>query len=136
MKTAKSDQSTARHTRRFRRLLTVDEEDPLAGLANLFDVALVFVAALLIALVTQVPVHELLKRPSQNAEATAGQTTVVADDGAIPEQGEQLIRYRIGDRTSGGDGQRLGLAYQLSTGEVIYVPEGNGPSGRDSAARR
>lgn len=104
--------------RRFRRLLDTDHEDPLSGVANLFDIALVFVAALLIAVVTQ---------RSTDASARSSQTESGTDSSSrrIPRRGEELNRFQVGNRTIGGEGQRLGIAYKLPSGEVIYVPEKN-----------
>ena len=104
------------NSRRFRRLLDNDTEDPMNGVANLFDIALVFVAALLIALVTRLP--------NSNSHFAAGASAERnSNNGATPREGKELAKFRVGNRTVGGEGQRLGIAYQLPTGEVIYVPE-------------
>ena len=41
----------------------------------------------------------------------------------IRKKGIKLERYHISDREAGGEGQRLGICYQLADGEVVYVPE-------------
>ena len=41
----------------------------------------------------------------------------------IRRKGRKLEHYRITPRTLGGEGQRLGTAYRLKTGEVVYVPD-------------
>lgn len=90
---------------RFRRLLESEDHDPIAGVSNLFDVAMVFAVALLVALFTQVP------------------TSQQARDGLVPQVGDRLEHFQTGDREAGGQGVRLGIAYRLPSGEVIYVPE-------------
>jgi len=105
--------------RRYQHLLNGEEHDPLAGVSNLFDVAMVFAVALLIALFARVPAHELFDREA--ARATSDSSKQRAD--SIPDEGDQLERFQIGDREAGGKGQRLGVAYKLPTGEIVYVPE-------------
>ncbi len=104
--TGKNAAQSKRSTRRYRRVLESEGDDPLSGVANLFDIAMVFVVALLIALVSRMP---------QQAKRSA--------EGQVPIQGESLQRYQVGESQTGGRGTRLGMAYQLESGEVIYVPQ-------------
>jgi len=97
------------NTHRYRRLLETEGDDPLAGVANLFDIAMVFAVALLIALVSRLPQQ---RNPSE-----------LSASGQIPIEGESLKRYQIGESQIGGQGKQLGMAYQLESGEVIYVPQ-------------
>ncbi|QDV85764.1 DUF2149 domain-containing protein [Planctomycetes bacterium TBK1r] len=83
----------------YRRLLGSEDDDPLSGIANLFDISLVFVVALLIALMAP------------------NSASVIQPDG------EPLTKYSVSEESLGGEGERLGMAYRLKTGEVIYVPE-------------
>ncbi|HSI65567.1 MAG TPA: DUF2149 domain-containing protein [Candidatus Saccharimonadia bacterium] len=95
------------------------EDDPAAGLLNLFDVWIAFAVALLLAIVS----YDVL------AKNSAGTTTTVIKNEGTPEMeiihrdGLKLERFRASPETLGGDGQRLGTAYRLKSGEVIYVPE-------------
>ncbi len=94
------------------------EDDPAAGLLNLFDVWIAFAAALLLAVVS----YDVL------AKAAAGPSARVRNEGTpemeiILEEGKAIARYRPTLETRSGDGERLGTAYRLKTGEVIYVPE-------------
>ncbi len=103
-----------------RRLLDSDEDDPLAGVANLFDAAMVFAVALLLALVSHFHLTELL---------SAKEVTILKNPGrpdmeVIRRHGEQLEHYRISEQTLGGEGEKLGTAYRLKSGEVVYVPDG------------
>ena len=41
----------------------------------------------------------------------------------IVKQGERIERLRSSDERGRGRGERLGVAYRLESGEVIYVPE-------------
>ncbi len=96
--------------------------DPLAIVANLFDVAVVFAVGLLVAL----------------ALSTVGQLVPQEPDSVTPADYRRLPRYRIGSRTLRGEAVRLGTAYRLATGEVVYVPETPetvGSAEQDHAAR-
>lgn len=107
-------------TLRPRRLREAAEADPLSGMANLFDTALVFALAFLVAMLTYHRMPELL--------ASKEPVTVIKNPGQpdmeiIVKKGKELEHYKAADRSAGGRGRRLGTAYQLETGEVIYVPE-------------
>jgi hypothetical protein len=83
------------------------EDDPASGLLNLFDVWIAFAVALLLASVSYRQVAK---------ESTPAMTV-------IQKERQQLEHYRMSTETTGGDGERLGIAYRLKNGEVIYVPE-------------
>ncbi|MDD3042446.1 MAG: DUF2149 domain-containing protein [Methanosarcinaceae archaeon] len=113
-----------RRTRRFHRTgLLSDQEDqnPLTGVANLFDVAMVFSVALLVALVMSYNLPELLN-PNEDL-------TIVKNPGQpnmkiiIKEEGRPIEVLNMTDNIGGGTGEALGTAYKLASGQVIYVPE-------------
>ncbi|MEZ6045250.1 MAG: DUF2149 domain-containing protein [Planctomycetaceae bacterium] len=96
-------------------MLNQQDEDPLTSVANLFDVAMVFAVALLLALVTRYQLTDtdvtLVKNPGEpNMEI-------------IHRDGEKLTHYQLSETSLNGDGERLGTAYRLKSGEVVYVPE-------------
>lgn len=97
-----------------------DDMDPLGFLINLFDVALVFALALMIALVSNLQMADLL---------TARDFTVVKNPGKpdmeiITRESGKVSRYAASDAAAGSrQGQRVGTAYRLESGEIIYVPE-------------
>jgi len=103
-------------TRRKRRLWEdAADDDPGSGLLNLFDVWIAFAVALLLAIVSY------QNRPSRDgAKSPPGMKEMVT-------QGTPLERYHASEETAGGDGERLGTAYRLKSGEVIYVPEKPAP---------
>jgi hypothetical protein len=96
-------------------LLFTADENPLDGVANLFDATIVLAVALMIALLAR---PKLLAQPGDVA-AGAPQLEAVASERT------RLDRFRLSDRSVGGDGERLGVAYRLESGEVICVTEGN-----------
>ncbi len=106
--------------RRKRLIVEEDDEDPLGGVANLFDVAMVFAVALLVALVASYNVPEMLDSSSD--------LTVVKNPGqpnmqVIIKEGQTIKVLNMTEEISGGQGSRMGTAYRLQSGEIIYVPD-------------
>ncbi|MDE6668653.1 MAG: DUF2149 domain-containing protein [Muribaculaceae bacterium] len=100
-----------------------DERDnPLGMLTNLFDVAMVFAVALMVALVTHFNMSEIFSKED---------FTIVKNPGAdnmeiITKEGSEIKKYTPSDAenpASGNKGRRVGTAYQLENGEIIYIPE-------------
>lgn len=101
------------------------DEDPLAGIANLFDVSVAFIVALLLALFALFSSGRLLDRDSN--------VTLVkqTDDGQmeiITKRGPEIRVQRVTDRTLSGQGVRLGTAYRLANGQIVYVPDDGAPT--------
>jgi hypothetical protein len=105
-------------------ILTDNDEvdNPLGMLTNLFDVAMVFAVALMVALVTHFNMSEIFSKEDY---------TIVKNPGAenmeiITKEGKEIKRYTPSDSdspTNGSKGRRIGAAYQLENGEIIYIPE-------------
>ncbi len=91
------------------------DEDPAAGLLNLFDVWIAFAAALLLAMGSYYH-HSEPAKAAANAKSSAMES--------IEQQAQKMEHYRVSPNARGGDGERLGTAYRLKSGEIIYVPEG------------
>jgi len=111
----------AQGRRRRNGLIDREEEDnPLTGVANLFDIAMVFSVALLVALVMSYKLPELL--------SPADDITIVKNPGQkdmkiiIKEEGKPIEVMNMTDQIGGGTGEVLGTAYRLSNGQIVYVP--------------
>lgn len=109
---------------RRRIILDDDDEDPLSGVANLFDIAMVFAVALLIALVVSYNIPELL---DPDADLTVVKNPGQPDMQVIVKEGTSIKVMNMTAELAGGQGSRMGVAYRLQTGEVIYVPEDSDP---------
>ena len=96
------------------------EEDPLAGIANLFDVSVVFIVGLMITLFSVYRIGDLV---DQNSEVTMVKTNAQGEREIIVKKGTKITAYKVSGKTAAGDGERLGTAYRLADGQVIYVPE-------------
>ena len=97
-----------------------DAADPMSGVANLFDTAMVFVAALLLALMTVFDARDIFS-PDSNLtmirKNEQGEVTV------IKKQGRKIQAVKMTREAAAGRGTRLGTAYRLEDGSMIYVPE-------------
>lgn len=109
-----------RRRRRSDRFEAVLEEDPAAGLLNLFDVWLVFSVALLIAFVAYARLPELMNTRS---DLTLVKNPGQKDMEILMKRGTRIEKFRATGQRLGGEGEKLGVAYRLKTGEVVYVPE-------------
>lgn len=89
--------------------------------ANLFDVAMVFAVTLMVALVTHFNMSELFSQEDFTMIKNPGKDNMEI----ITKEGQQIKHYTPSDdqQTSGKRGRKVGIAYQLETGEIIYVPE-------------
>ena len=95
-------------------------EEPLQGVANLFDVALVFIVALLLSLMAS---YQVLDFFNPESEITV-MKKVDNQWQIITKKGKEVKVKKITDRKVGGDeGMRLGTAFQLKDGRVIYIPD-------------
>ncbi|MCX8069221.1 MAG: DUF2149 domain-containing protein [Thermodesulfovibrionales bacterium] len=95
-------------------------EDPLTGIANLFDASVVFIVSMIIALFMAYNMLDLLDPKS---EVTITKKTPDGKIEIITKKGKEIKAKKITDKRLSGEGQRLGTAYQLKDGRIIYVPE-------------
>ena len=105
---------------RFKNILSGADEDPLAGMANLFDAGMVFAVALLLALVSYLSLPELL---SKNEDLTIVKNPGDPNMEIIKKEGNKLEKYEMTSDSIGGEGEKLGICYRLKNGEVVYIPE-------------
>lgn len=104
------------------RLLHADGDvNPMSTVANLFDVAMVFAVALMVALVARFNMTEIFTKDDFTMVKNPGK----ADMEIITREGNQIKRYTPSENQeqTGTRGRRVGTAYELENGEIIYVPE-------------
>jgi hypothetical protein len=106
----------------MRRPISLDDDDsevnPLSGMANLFDVAMVSAVARMVALVTYLRVPALLQDKDYTVITNPGEP----DMEIVVKEGEEIKHYEATDATGLGQGELLGKAYRLPDGRVVYVP--------------
>lgn len=105
-----------------RKLLnSTEDHDPLAVLTNLFDVAMVFAVALMVALVTRFDMTEVFSKEDFTMVKNPGTEQMEI----ITKKGEKIEKYTPSEQQSSSNsrGKRVGTAYQLENGEIMYIPE-------------
>ncbi len=99
-----------------------DDEDPLSVVVNLFDVAMVFAVSLMVGIVLNMNMADFFSEESFTIVKNPGKANMEI----ITKEGKEVNSYRASGETQSADGtkgRRLGTAYELENGEIIYVPE-------------
>lgn len=108
---------------RRRRLLRrgAEDNDPMSVVSNLFDVAMVFAVALMVALVSRYNMTEMFSQEDFTMVKNPGEDNMEI----ITKEGNKINRYTPSENNdaSGNKGRRVGTAYELENGDIIYVPE-------------
>lgn len=106
-----------------RNLLKREEDnDSMSVVSNLFDVAMVFAVALMVALVSRYNMTEMFSQEDFTMVKNPGKENMEI----ITKEGEKINKYTPSqDQSSknGKKGKKVGIAYELDNGEIIYVPE-------------
>lgn len=106
-----------------RNLLRKEEDnDPMSVVSNLFDVAMVFAVALMVALVTRYNMTEMLSNEDFTMVKNPGKENMEI----ITKEGEKINKYTPSEdqtNNNGKRGKKVGIAYEMENGEIIYVPE-------------
>ena len=107
--------------RRHRLLRKGEDSDPMSVVSNLFDVAMVFAVALMVALVSRYNMTEMLSTEDFTMVKNPGKENMEI----ITKEGEEISRYTPSEESdpSQNKGKRVGIAYELENGDIIYVPE-------------
>jgi len=95
-------------------------EDPLAAVANLFDASIVFIVSMMIALFSAAHMLDMLDPKSKvtiTKEGADGTLDILVKDG------KEIKASRVTDKKLSGTGQRLGSAYRMPDGKLVYVQE-------------
>jgi len=104
-----------------RRLIEeIEDEDPLSFVSNLFDVALIIALAFLVMLLTAYNLQELL---TSNENVTIVKNPGEEDMQIIVKEGKVIKVMNMTSELYGGQGEKIGTAYRLKDGTIIYVPE-------------
>ncbi len=96
------------------------DNDPLTGVANLFDLGLVFIVGLLISLFSAYHLQDLF---SQKSVMTITKRNQDGQLEIITKKGAKIEAMKVSQAKARGRGERLGIAYRLENGTFVYVPE-------------
>ena len=103
-----------------RKLLNREEDnDPMSVVSNLFDVAMVFAVALMVALVSRYNMTEVFSQEDFTMIKNPGKENMEI----LTKEGEKINRYTPSENQDSKSGKKVGIAYELENGEIIYVPE-------------
>jgi hypothetical protein len=93
--------------------------DPLDGLVNLFDLAIVLSVAFLLAALASLKLTGLLGKQDITivARSANGEETI------IQKHGSEVKVLHVTAEEATGSGVKLGSVYQLQDGRVVYVPD-------------
>jgi len=96
------------------------DEDPMNGVANLFDIGLVFIVGLIMTLFNVYRLSDLFNEKSSFTmmrQAADGQLEI------ITKQGKKINAVKVTKQSAQGRGTRLGTAFRLEDGSMVYVPD-------------
>ncbi|GBC99935.1 hypothetical protein HRbin17_02468 [bacterium HR17] len=104
--------------RKFRFLS--EPEEPLAFAANLLDLALVFIVALVAITAVYLRLPDLLNPQTDIAIIRNFDPQRME---IVIRQGKKIKAFKAAGLAKGKAAQRLGVAYRLEDGTVVYVPD-------------
>lgn len=107
--------------RRISKFTGEEDSDPLSVIVNLFDVAMVFAVALMVAMVMHLNMTEIFTQEDYTIVKNPGKENMEI----ITKEGNKINKYTPSGKESSSQkkGRRVGIAYELENGEIIYVPE-------------
>ncbi len=95
----------------------------MSVVSNLFDVAMVFAVALMVALVSRYNMTEMFSQEDFTMVKNPGKDNMEI----ITKEGEKINRYTPSANDDADPaatrGKRVGTAYELPSGDIIYIPE-------------
>lgn len=97
------------------------DDDPLSVVVNLFDVAMVFAVSLMVAMVMHMNMTEIFGKEDFSIVKNPGKENMEI----ITKEGNKINKYTPSkeQKKQGNRGRKVGIAYELESGEIIYVPE-------------
>ncbi len=110
-----------RRQRRISKFAKEEDVDPLSVIVNLFDVAMVFAVALMVAMVMHMNMTEVFTQEDYTIVKNPGKDNMEI----ITKEGNKINKYTPSQEQSSSQqkGKKVGIAYELENGEIIYVPE-------------
>ena len=105
-----------------RRRFYDSEPDPSSLVSNMFDIAMVFAVALMVALVTKFNMTEVFSKEDYTIVKNPGKD----DMEILIKKGDKIEKYTPSQDTESSNkskGKKIGIAYQLENGNIVYIPE-------------
>lgn len=107
--------------RRISKFSREEDVDPLSVIVNLFDVAMVFAVALMVSMVMHMGMTEVFTQEDFTIVKNPGKDNMEI----ITKEGNKINKYTPSQDQSSSQkkGRKVGIAYELENGEIVYVPE-------------
>ncbi|MFO7802389.1 MAG: DUF2149 domain-containing protein [Desulfovermiculus sp.] len=96
------------------------DNDPMSGVANLFDLGLVFIVGLIFTLFSAYHLQDLF---NEESEMTILKKSKNGEMEVITKNKEKIEARKVTEKKARGRGERLGTAYRLEDGSMVYVPD-------------
>ncbi|MDR3153658.1 MAG: DUF2149 domain-containing protein [Deltaproteobacteria bacterium] len=97
-----------------------EADDPMLAVINLIDIFLVFIVAVLISFLSAMGLQDLLEKDS---EVSVVKRSADGEMTLITKKAQKIEAVKITKSEAEGKGVRLGVAYQLEDGSMVYLPE-------------
>jgi hypothetical protein len=97
-----------------------EADDPLSAVVNLLDVFLVFIVGLLVSFLSAYQLQELL---SPDSSLTVLKQSADGEMTLVTKKAAKIEAVKITKSEAEGRGVRLGVAYKLEDGSMVYLPD-------------
>ena len=108
-----------KYMNRRRRRKTYEDDDPLSGVANLFDVAMIFAIGLLVVALTHFGMTEMITQENMTIVKNPGQDNMEV----IIKEGDKIEKLDMTKEVVTTTGMKFGTIYQTEGGGWVLVKE-------------
>lgn len=108
-----------KYMNRRRRRKTYEDDDPLSGVANLFDVAMIFAIGLLVVALTHFGMTEMITQEDMTIVKNPGQENMEV----IIKEGDKIEKLDMTKEVVTTTGMKFGTIYQTDGGGWVLVKE-------------
>ena len=108
-----------KYMNRRRRRKTYEDDDPLSGVANLFDVAMIFAIGLLVVALTHFGMTEMITQEDMTIVKNPGQDNMEV----IIKEGDKIEKLDMTKEVVTTTGMKFGTIYQTDGGGWVLVKE-------------
>ena len=110
-----------KYMNRRRRRKTYEDDDPLSGVANLFDVAMIFAIGLLVVALTHFGMTEMITQEDMTIVKNPGQDNMEV----IIKEGDKIEKLDMTKEVVTTTGMKFGTIYQTEGGGWVLVKDGS-----------
>lgn len=108
-----------KYMNRRRRRKTYEDDDPLSGVANLFDVAMIFAIGLLVVALTHFGMTEMITQEDMTIVKNPGQENMEV----IIKEGDKIEKLDMTKEVITTTGMKFGTIYETEGGGWVLVKD-------------